>query len=743
MLATMRRRARRARTSRPGSPRARRRGRARRRREDAVGRAAGQARPGRPTSPPEELDAHRGRHDRHRRPGPDVPQGDRQGAAPQRRGRGRPGQGDRARRADHRRAAEGHPVAVGVDQERDRVRSRARSTRSTACRTRTRRIASCAARSRPPRRTACSRPRSFQVRKAQRSTAPGQGAPQGGQGHAAKAEAPTRTTSRRLVDFSFTPSTAATRSRTTTRPCRPVRVDPRPPRGAAALDLRRPRLEASGRDGLDPRAGRRLKPRDRRGVLVRIGGGGAGAADVGQPRLVVSIAKKYIGRGMSSWTSSRKATSASSAQSRSSTTRRASSSRPTPRGGSGRPSPARSPTRRGRSASRSTWSRRSTASIRVSRGLLQELGREPTVEEIAEAMSRGQEVVVTPDKVREIIKVSQEPVSLETPIGEEEDSHLGDFIEDRRGPGPGRGCLAPAAQGAGRGRARLAVRPRATRARSSASGWRTAVPAPSRKWARSSTSPASASARSRRRRCASCATRPAAASSRTTWSSATRVVCGRSRPKGRLLRFGGLRAPWPASRSISLGCSVRMAAVSGIRLDHGHDGLHDRALVRPRCDGQGAAQSFGTGAHPGHDPGVTSVNRSAAKPRPSSRMDIRRKPSGSPIRTFTWSAAACLTTLCSASWRCRYRFSSISRGSRSGRSVSTRIDNPTRLSNAPAWVRNACASPSRSRLPWSQLEDERAHLGERLALELRAAPRTSPVLPLVARQQHLDAAGRE
>src|SRR5499427_5389007 len=75
--------------------------------------------------------------------------------------------------------------------------------------------------------------------------------------------------------------------------------------------------------------------------------------------------------------------------------------------------------------------------VRVQRRLLQELGREPTVEEIAEAMSRGQEVQVTPEKVREIIKVSQEPVSLETPIGEEEDSHLGDFIEDR-------GALAPA-----------------------------------------------------------------------------------------------------------------------------------------------------------------------------------------------------------------------------------------------------------------------------------------------------------
>jgi RNA polymerase primary sigma factor len=74
---------------------------------------------------------------------------------------------------------------------------------------------------------------------------------------------------------------------------------------------------------------------------------------------------------------------------------------------------------------------------RVSRDLLQELGREPTVEEIAEAMSRGQEVVVTPKRVREIIKVSQKPVSLETPIGEEGDAHLGDFIEDR-------GALAPA-----------------------------------------------------------------------------------------------------------------------------------------------------------------------------------------------------------------------------------------------------------------------------------------------------------
>ena len=62
--------------------------------------------------------------------------------------------------------------------------------------------------------------------------------------------------------------------------------------------------------------------------------------------------------------------------------------------------------------------------MRVSRRLVQEYGREPTSDEIG----RGMEIA--PENVREIIKVSQEPVSLETPIGEEEDSHLGDFIED-------------------------------------------------------------------------------------------------------------------------------------------------------------------------------------------------------------------------------------------------------------------------------------------------------------------------
>ncbi len=68
--------------------------------------------------------------------------------------------------------------------------------------------------------------------------------------------------------------------------------------------------------------------------------------------------------------------------------------------------------------------------IKISRQLLQELGRDPTVEEIAHEMG------LTPEKVREVIKISQEPISLETPIGEEEDSHLGDFIEDQEAIAP-------------------------------------------------------------------------------------------------------------------------------------------------------------------------------------------------------------------------------------------------------------------------------------------------------------------
>ncbi len=68
--------------------------------------------------------------------------------------------------------------------------------------------------------------------------------------------------------------------------------------------------------------------------------------------------------------------------------------------------------------------------VKISRQLLQELGRDPSVEEIAKEMG------LSPDKVREVMKIAQEPISLETPIGEEEDSHLGDFIEDPEAVAP-------------------------------------------------------------------------------------------------------------------------------------------------------------------------------------------------------------------------------------------------------------------------------------------------------------------
>ena len=218
------------------------------------------------------------------------------------------------------------------------------------------------------------------------------------------------------------------------------------------------------RMGFDPEVPLNTKLRDRKGDIVVIGRDAREQLTSANLRLVVSIAKKYIGRGMSfldliqegnigliravekfdyekgfkfstyaTWWIRQAITRAIADQART----------------------IRIPVHMVETINRL---------IRVSRGLLQELGREPTVEEIAEAMSKGQEVQVTPEKVREIIKVSQEPVSLETPIGEEEDSHLGDFIEDRGRPRAGRGRVAPAPQGAGRGGAGLADRSRAARA---------------------------------------------------------------------------------------------------------------------------------------------------------------------------------------------------------------------------------------------------------------------------------------
>jgi len=259
--------------------------------------------------------------------------------------------------------------------------------------------------------------------------------------------------------------------------------------------------------GWDPeKTQEHIKPRNRRGAIVRYGREGRESLASANLRLVVSIAKKYMGRGMpfldliqegnigliravekfdyekgfkfstyATWWIRQAITRAIADQART----------------------IRIPVHMVETINRL---------IRVSRGLLQELGREPTVEEIAFAMTVGPEfatemlkrlggatnfahievnnskqatitvhvlddrlvkptvnddykiegtghsydvklpkkkdkeidnvVLVTPDKVREIIKVSQEPVSLETPIGEEEDSHLGDFIEDRAALAP-------------------------------------------------------------------------------------------------------------------------------------------------------------------------------------------------------------------------------------------------------------------------------------------------------------------
>jgi RNA polymerase sigma factor RpoD-like protein len=182
--------------------------------------------------------------------------------------------------------------------------------------------------------------------------------------------------------------------------------------------------------GYDPAVPVATKLRDRAGELIRIGQQARDHLTSANLRLVVSIAKKYMNRGMNildlvqegnagliravekfeyergfkfstyaTWWIRQAVTRAIADQART----------------------IRIPVHMVESMNRM---------VRVTRDLLAQLGRQPTIEEVAEAMSVGQEITVTPEKVQEMIKIRREPVSLETPIGEEEDARLGDFIED-------------------------------------------------------------------------------------------------------------------------------------------------------------------------------------------------------------------------------------------------------------------------------------------------------------------------
>jgi RNA polymerase primary sigma factor len=190
------------------------------------------------------------------------------------------------------------------------------------------------------------------------------------------------------------------------------------------------------RMGWDPDVPVATKLRDRTGDLIRIGQQARDHLTSANLRLVVSIAKKYMNRGMNildlvqegnagliravekfeyergfkfstyaTWWIRQAVTRAIADQART----------------------IRIPVHMVESMNRM---------VRVSRDLLAQLGRQPTIEEIAEAMSAGQEIAVTPEKVQEMIKIRREPVSLETPIGEEEDARLGDFIEDTEAIAP-------------------------------------------------------------------------------------------------------------------------------------------------------------------------------------------------------------------------------------------------------------------------------------------------------------------
>jgi DNA-directed RNA polymerase sigma subunit (sigma70/sigma32) len=139
--------------------------------------------------------------------------------------------------------------------------------------------------------------------------------------------------------------------------------------------------------------------------------------------------------------------------------------------------------------------------IRTSRALVQELGREPTSEEIAKRMD------IPVSKVRKVLKIAQEPISLETPIGEEEDSHLGDFIEDRRVVSPADAVININLKEMTE---QVLRSPRARSGHQDTTGLRRNR-AHWKRSARTSPSPASVSGKSRRKRSGNCGIRAAAA----------------------------------------------------------------------------------------------------------------------------------------------------------------------------------------------------------------------------------------
>ena len=194
--------------------------------------------------------------------------------------------------------------------------------------------------------------------------------------------------------------------------------------------------------------------------------------------------------------------------------------------------------------------------------------------------------------------------------------------------------------------------------------------------------------------------------------------------------------PWhacAASPAEAATCESRKRLGSEADLDRGalaRPARHRRTWLRPARRGRACRRA--RGGRRARPPGRSPCRR----PRPAAGRRRRR------VRTSTRTcrAAACLTTLWSASWAMRYRTSSAASGSRSSRSLSTTIGRPSRPCNAAVCVLSARTRPSCSRLPGRSSKIERAHLGEGLALELAELVEVAARRLRVRGEQHLDGA---